>query len=84
MSTFFQAYKARLTMEQWPSSSPDCNPIEHLWKQVKKEATHWKYCPDFAPLRAEVDRALLHVAATPSAITVLMARYWETLGAQAA
>jgi transposase len=84
MSAFFKAHKARLTIEQLPSYSPDFNPIEHLWKKVKKEATHLKYFPDFAQLRAEVDRALLHFAATPSEITVLMARYCETLGAQAA
>lgn len=35
-------------------------------------------------LQAEVDRALLHFAQTPSEITVLMARYCETLGAKAA
>ena len=84
MSAFFKAHKARLTMEQLPSYSPDCNPIAYLWKQVKKEATHVKYFPDFAQLRADVDRAVLHCAATPREITVWMARYCETLGAQAA
>jgi transposase len=84
MRTFFKTHKARLTMEQLPSYSPDFHPIEHLWKKGKKEATHLKYFPDFAQLRAEVDRALLHFAAPPSEITVLMARYCETLGAQAA
>ena len=53
-------------------------------KKVKKEATHLKYFPDFAHLQAEVDRALLHFAQTPSEITVLMTRYCETLGAKAA
>jgi len=84
MSAFFKAHKARLTMEPLPSSSPDFNPIEHLWKKVKKEATHLKYFPDFSQLQAEVDRALLHFAQTPGEITVLMARYCETLGAKAA
>jgi transposase len=84
MKTFFEAHAARLTIEQLPSYSPDFNPIEHLWKKVKKEATHLKYCPDFSHLQAEVDRALLHFAQTPSEITVLMARYCETLGVKAA
>lgn len=84
MQDFFKAHAARLTIEQLPSYSPDFNPIEHLWKKVKKEATHLKYFPDFAQLQAEVDRALLHFAQTPSEITVLMARYCETLGAKAA
>jgi len=84
MQDFFKAHAARLTIEQLPSYSPDFNPIEHLWKKVKKEATHLKYFPDFAQLRAEVDRALLYFAETPNEITVLMARYCETLGDQAA
>jgi transposase len=84
MQDFFKAHAARLTIEPLPSYSPDFNPIEPLWKKVKKEATPLKYFPDFAQLQAEVDRALLHFAQTPSAITVLMARYCETLGAKAA
>jgi transposase len=84
MQDFFKAHAARLTIEQFPSYSPDFHPIEHLWKQVKKEATHVKYFPDFAQFQTEVERALLHFAQTPREITVLMARYGETLGAKAA
>jgi len=84
MQDFVKAHAARLTIEQLPSYSPDFKPIEHLWKKVKKEATHLKYFPDFVQLQAEVDRALLHFAQTPREITVLMARYCETLGAKAA
>jgi hypothetical protein len=84
MQDFFKAHAARLTIAPLPSSSPAFNPSEHLGKTVKKEATHVKYVPDFAQLPAEVDRALLPFAQTPSAITVLMARYCETLGAKAA
>ena len=47
MQQFFNAHVARLTIEQLPSHSPDFNPIEHLWKKVKKEATHLKYFPEF-------------------------------------
>ena len=84
MTQFFSAHAARLTVKQLPAYSPDFNPIEHLWKKVKKEATHLKYFPEFAHLQAEVDRALLQFAQTPSEITVLMARYCEKLGAIAA
>lgn len=84
MTQFFNAHAARLTIEPWPSDSPDFNPIAHLWKKVKKEATHRQYFPAFTHLQAEVDRALLHFAPTPREITVLMARYCETLGAIAA
>jgi transposase len=84
MQQFFAAHADRLTIEQLPAYSPDFNPIEHLWKKVKKEATHLKYFPEFSDLQAEVDRALLHFAQTPREITVLMARYCESLGAMAA
>ena len=84
MQPFFNAYAARLTIEPLPSYSPDCNPIEHLWKKIKKEATHLKYGPEFTHWQVAVDRALLHFAHTPNEITVLMARYCAKLGARAA
>ena len=39
MQVFFETHKGRLTIEQLPAYSPDFNPIEQLWKKVKKEAT---------------------------------------------
>jgi transposase len=84
MQQFFATHAERLTIEQLPAYSPDFNPIEHLWKKVKKEATHLKYFPEFTQLQAEVNRALLYFAQTPHEITVLMARYCESLGAMAA
>jgi transposase len=80
MEAFFKMHEDRLTMEQLPAYSPDFNPMEHLWKKVKKEATHLKHFPAFTDLQQEVDRALLHFAQTPREITVLMARYCEKLG----
>jgi transposase len=84
MQQFVNAHEARWTIEPLPSYWPDFTPLEHLWKKVKKEATHLQYFPEFTHLQAEVDRALLHCAHTPREITVLMARYCETLGAMAA
>jgi transposase len=84
LQEFCAIHAERLTIEQLPAYAPDCNPIEHLWKKVKKEATHLKHFPEFTQLQAEVDSALLHFAHTPSEITVLMARYCESLGAMAA
>ena len=84
MQQFFSTHADRLTVKQLPAYSPDFNPIEHLWKKIKKEATHLKYFPEFTNLQMEVNRALLHFAQTPSEITVLMARYCEKLGDMAA
>jgi transposase len=80
MQVFFETHAERLTIEQLPAYAPDFNPIEHLWKKVKKEATHLKHFPAFTDLQHEVDTALLHFAQTPREITVLMARYCEKLG----
>jgi transposase len=80
LQAFFETHADRLTIEQLPAYSPDFNPIEHLWKKVKKEATHLKHFPEFTDLQQEVDSALLHFAHTPREITVLMARYCEKLG----
>ena len=80
MNVFFKMHAERLTIEQLPAYSPDFNPIEHLWKKVKKEATHLKHFPVFTDLQHEVDRPLLHFAQTPSEITGLMAHYCEKLG----
>jgi len=36
-----------LTVFQLPSYSPDYNPIEFLWKNVKRQSTHNQYFPEF-------------------------------------
>ena len=80
MQQFFAAHTDRLTSAHLPAYAPDFNPIAPLWKTVKKEATHRKYFPEFTDIQAAVERAMLHFAHTPSAITVLMARDGEKLG----
>jgi DDE superfamily endonuclease len=79
-----ESYRKRLTKVQLPAYSPDFNPIEYLWKKVKKMATHLKHFPDFSLLQAEVDKALLHFAQMPHEIMALMTRYCESLDALAA
>lgn len=56
--TFFDTHAQRLTCCQLPGYSPDFNPIEHLWKTVKKEATHNQYFPHFDTLIDSVETAL--------------------------
>ncbi len=46
--------KGRLFVERLPAYSPDKNPIEKLWKNTKKDATHCRYFPTFEDLRAAV------------------------------
>ena len=46
--------KGRLEKVALPKFSPDCNPIEKLWKNTKRDATHLKYFQAFEHLRASV------------------------------
>ena len=39
MEEFFAAHVTRLTKVQLPAYAPDFNPIEYLWKNVKKMAS---------------------------------------------
>ena len=68
---FFAQQTARLEVFQLPSYSPDYNPIEKLWKKVKKEGTHLHYFPTFAALTDKVEQALLKFANTPAEILAL-------------
>jgi transposase len=43
-----------LFVERLPVYSPDKNPIEKLWKNTKKEATHCRYFETFEDLRQAV------------------------------
>ena len=52
---FFAAHQDRLTVFQLPSYSPDYNPIEFLWKKMKRRATHNQYFPTFEALVSAVD-----------------------------
>jgi transposase len=83
MHDFFATHADRLTKFQLPAYSPDFNPIEHLWKKVKKEATHLKYFATFDSLTAAVDKTLRDFANLPSQILALMGHYCESLGTEA-
>ncbi len=83
MQTFFDQQADCLTVKQLPKYSPDFNPIEYLWRNVKKEATHLRYFPTFADLTQKVDDKLRYFAHTPHRITNLMGKYCKTLGSEA-
>ena len=76
---FFAAHQEQLTVFQLPSYSPDYNPIEFLWKQVKQRATHNQYFPLFEDLMTAVDSALAFFAEQTELISGLMGRYLRDL-----
>ena len=80
MRQFFAQHTDRLTVYQLPRYSPQFNPIEYLWRNVKKEATHLRYFPTFDDLKEKVDEKLCYFAQTPKRITNLMGKYCKTLG----
>ncbi len=75
MQQFFADHADRLTLYHLPAYSPDFNPIEFLWRNVKKLATHLRYHPTFQSLVAKVDEKLHHFASLPAAILALMGKY---------
>jgi transposase len=77
---FLAQHAARLTMCPLPSYSPDYNPIEYLWKQTKKRATHNQYCKGFALLTGSVEKALAYFATHPETVLGLFGRYCEASG----
>ncbi len=83
MEQFFASHADRLTVKQLPAYSPDFNPIEYLWRNLKKQATHLRYFPTLEALVEKVDTKLRHFATLPSAIKGLLGKYCETLGAEA-
>jgi DDE superfamily endonuclease/Winged helix-turn helix len=68
---FFAQQTARLTIFQLPPYSPDDNPMEKLWKQIKPEDTPWHDFPTFEALTERVEQALLTFATVPEAVLTL-------------
>jgi transposase len=82
MNDFFAQHTDRLTVYQLPAYSPDFNPIEYLWRNLKKQATHLRYFPTFDKLTAQVDEKLAYFADLPQTIKALMGKYCSSLGSQ--
>lgn len=74
---FVAAQGARLRVYQLPSYSPDYNPIEHLWRNVKRNKTHNRYFPSFEGLIAEVEVALTEFQEKPENVKQLMGTHLE-------
>jgi transposase len=70
----FVAQQPRLTAFQLPSYSPDYNPIEFLWKSLKRRATPNRYFPQFETLITAVADALVYYAHLADEVKQLMGR----------
>jgi transposase len=76
---FFAAHTDRLSVFQLPSYSPDYNPIEYLWRNVKQEGTHLKYFPTFEALIEAVETALAFFRFRPHRVQALFGLYLEQM-----
>lgn len=76
---FFQDHAQRLTVAQLPSYSPDYNPIECLWRALKRRTTHNIYFPQFAPLMASVEEALAYFQSQPDYVKSLFSIYLDEM-----
>jgi transposase len=64
--------ECRLFVERLPSYSPDKNPIEKLWKNTKREATHCRYFETFEDLRQAVLGAFEQYLSDASKVVCVM------------
>lgn len=69
---FIEETAERLSVYQLPSYSPDFNPIERLWRHVKREYTHNCYFPTFEALTQQIDAALNHCWQKPEIVKRLI------------
>jgi transposase len=72
---FVAEQAGRLSLYHLPSYSPDYNPIEFLWRAVKRHATHNHYFPTFTSLIDSVERELALIAQDQPRVSSLFGRY---------
>ena len=77
---FLAKHRDRITECRLPSYSPDYNPIEYLWRNVKKAATHNKYFEKFEQIITSVDKALAYFAQEAQAVLNLFGLYCREVG----
>jgi transposase len=81
---FCEQHHTRLHVTHLPSYSPDYNPIEFLWRAIKRTATHNRYFPAFDDLITAVENALAALSRQPERITALFGRYRDEPAAMTA
>ncbi len=76
---FFHDHAKRLTVAQLPSYSPDYNPIEFLWRALKRRTTHNIYFPKFDILISSVEEALAYFQTQADYVKSLFTIYLDEM-----
>jgi transposase len=76
-TAFVAQHAERLSVHPLPAYSPDYNPIEHLWRNVKRDKTHNRYFPTFDALVEAVEKGMAAFQQDPAAVRQLMGPYLE-------
>lgn len=79
VKAFFREHTARIHVVNLPSYSPDYNPIEFLWRSVKRRATHNRYFPTFGVLIDTVEEAMAFFAEHPEHVKSLFTFYLDRM-----
>jgi transposase len=79
VGTCFAQYASRLTLTRLPSDWPDYNPIELLWRAVKRRTTPNVYFPDFPLLIHSVEDALVAFQTRPEYVKSRFTLYFEEM-----
>ena len=74
VAEFKKANADRLTITPLPPYSPDYNPIEKLWKNTKRDATHLKYFKTFENLHDSVVKTFKSYMQDASKIICVMTK----------
>ena len=80
--TWVAAHAERVAVVQLPSYSPDYNPIEHVWREVK-DATHNAYFATFAELTARVTHHLERLQSNAAQVIQLLGTPLDAFAARA-
>jgi transposase len=75
VKTFEKESLDRLSIFRLPSYSPDYNPIEFLWRKIKRNATHNVYFENFEVLTSTIRSQLAKLKRKPSEILNLFGAY---------
>jgi transposase len=76
-TAFVAQHADRLSVHLLPSYSPDYNPIEHLWRNVKRDKTHNRYFPTFDDLVQAVEKGMAGSQQDSAAVRQLIGSYLE-------